>query len=338
MQFIVTMPSVITNGTISQFDVFGTGVGSQVFMVIINNANDLDTHTNLTLRYRVEYFMQGVSSPILLYEGLSNRFTIAPNEYVPAISSTDFLKKNNPLVKVSLKTTIFELPNSDPLKKKFLDAQTIPDGKIRYTMILEQNGVMQSNGISDHIIINTTKVELVTPGSYPSGAIMTLYDPRPLFIWNSDLPPYIYGADDVFELRIYKAQSGESFAGAMSRIPVIKTRTKILQYKLPDAGYQFIPGSVYYWEVIGFVKGMTTSEIRSSPFCFKMSKPVNVKMQEIINTLRLTYGEDILEKIYDYDSDVTLKIDGQVIEIGELKALVQKILSGEYAIQFTTVD
>jgi hypothetical protein len=261
-----------------------------------------------------------------------------PNEYVPPISSTDFFKKNNPAVKVSLVTTVFELPDTDPLKKQFFNTQTIPDGKVRYTMTLEKNGVVQQTETKDVTVINSTKVELVSPGSSPSGTIITVFDPHPVFLWTSDLPPYVYGPADVFEIRIYKAQSGESFAQAMSRIPVIRTGVKELQYKEPDAGYQFIPGATFYWEVIGFVKGITTTEVKSSPFSFKMSKPLNPNVQEVVNTLKLVYGEEILEKIYEYDSDVSLKIDGQTIDVNELKDLVQRILSGEYSIQSTTVQ
>ena len=130
MQFIVTMPPVITEGTVVQFDVFGTGTGAQVFTVILDNVNDNKTYTGLTLRYRVYYYQQGGGYSGILYEGLSNQFSMNPNEYVPPISSKDFLKKNNPAVKVSLQTTVFELSDTDPLKKQFLNTQMIPDGKI----------------------------------------------------------------------------------------------------------------------------------------------------------------------------------------------------------------
>lgn len=336
MQFVVTMPSIITNGSIIQFDVFGNGSGSQVFVLIVNNSGDLNTYTNLSLRYRVSYFQSGGGSEKILYEGLSNTFTIAPNEIVPPISSTDFLHKNNPTVKISLKTTVVELSDSDPLKKKFLDTQTLPDGKIRYTMILE--GASVPDETSDHTIINTTKVELISPGSSSSGSAAILYDPHPVLIWTSDLPPYIYGNDDVFEVRIYKAQGQESFGEALSRIPVIRAGSKENQYKVPDAGYQFTPGATYYWEVVGFVKGVTTTEIKSSPLAFKMTKPVNPKVQEVIAALKLVYGEDVLEKIYEYDSDVTIKIDGKTVDAGELKATVQQVLSGEYSIQSAVVE
>lgn len=137
LQFIVTMPSVITEGTLVQFDVFGTGTGAQVFLVIVDNSADSKSYTGLTLRYKVDYYQQGGGSWKPLYEGLSNIFSIQAHKSIPPISSKDFLKKNNPAVPVSLKITIFELSDTDPLKKQFLDTQKIPDGKIRYTMILQ---------------------------------------------------------------------------------------------------------------------------------------------------------------------------------------------------------
>jgi len=329
---------MITKGSVTQFDVFGSGVGAQIFVVILSNSGDANLHTGLRLRYRVEYSQQGAGTTKRLYEGLSNIFIMSPGENVPPISSTDFLKKNNPAVKVSLITTVYELSDTDPLKKQFLNTQTIPDGKIKYILILEKNGVVHTTEFSEHTVINSTNVELISPGSSPSGTIVTVFDPHPMFLWTSDLPPYVYGPSDVFQIRIYKAQSGESVAQAMSRIPVIRTGVKELQYKEPDAGYQFIPGATYYWEVIGFVKGITTTEVKSSPYGFKMSKPLNPAVQEVVNTLKQVYGEEILQEIYEYDSDVSMKIDGRTIAINELKDIVQRILSGEYSIQSTTVE
>jgi len=338
MQFIVTMPPVITGGTITQFDVFGSGLGAQIFTLILDNIKDNTSYTGLTLRYRVHYYQQSGGGRKLLYEGISNQFSMLPNEYVPPISSKDFLKKNNPLVKVSLRTTIFELSDTDPLKQQFLSTQKIPDGKVRYTMTLEHNGSPYTEQYSEHAVINTSKVELVTPGAQATDLIQTIFNPNPVFIWNSDLPPNIYGNDDVFEVRIYKANTGESAAQALSRVPVVKAGTKTLQYKLPDEGYRLIPGATYYWEVIGFVKGISTSEIKSSPFGFKMTKPVNPKVQEVINTIKPIYDESILEKIYEYDSDVVIKIDGHEKDVNELRELVQKILTEESSIQYTTVE
>ena len=337
LQFIVTMPSVITEGTLVQFDVFGTGTGAQVFLVIVDNSADSKSYTGLTLRYKVDYYQQGGGSWKPLYEGLSNIFSIQAHKSIPPISSKDFLKKNNPAVPVSLKITIFELSDTDPLKKQFLDTQKIPDGKIRYTMIL-QGGTVNVEKSSEHLVINTSKVELVTPGSSPSDLLTTIFDPNPVFIWNSDLPPNVYGSDDVFEIRVYKASSGESAAQAMSKVPVVREGTTILQYKLPDQGYRLIPGATYYWEVIGFIKGISTSEIKGSPLGFKMSKPVNPKVQEVINIINPVYDEATLEKIYDYDSDVIIKIDGHEKDVNELRELVQKILLEEYSIHYTKVE
>ena len=337
LQFIVTVPPVITEGTVVQFDVFGSGTGAQVFIIIVDNSTDSKSYTGLTLRYKVDYYQQGGGSWKLLYEGLSNEFTILAHKSFSPISSKNFLKKNNPAVPVSLKTTVFELSDSDPLKKQFLDTQKIPDGKIRYTMIL-RNSTINIVKSSEHVIINTSKVELVTPGSSPSGLLSTVFDLNPVFIWNSDIPPNVYGGDDVFEIRVYKAGSGESAAQAMSKVPVVREGTTILQYKLPDQGYRLIPGATYYWEVIGFIKGIATSEIKSSPFRFKMSKTVNPKVSEVINIIKPVYNEATLEKIYDFDSDVTIKIDGQEKDVNELRELVQKILLEEYSIHDTKVE
>jgi hypothetical protein len=205
-------------------------------------------------------------------------------------------------------------------------------------MILEQNFSVLFQQSSEHTVINTSRVDLIAPGSTPSGTTPVIYNMYPLFVWTSDLPPNIYGNDNVFTLRLYKAKSGESAAEALGRIPVFSTGTKTPQYQFTKQDYRLIPGATYYWEVSGFVKGISTSEIKSSPFGFKAAKSVNTEFWEIINTLKLVYGEDILEKVYDYDSQATLKIDGSTITIGELRELVQKIQSTTFSILSTTVD
>ncbi len=338
MQFMVTMPPVITNGTVSAFDIFGNGSGAQIFIILLDNRGDHDFHRGLALRYRVDYLPQDGSPPKKLYEGLSYPFVMGPFEQVPPISSKEFLIKNNKSVKVALSRTLFEMADSDPLKKQFLDTQKIPDGIVRYTMILEQNFSVLFQQSSDHTVINTSRVDLIAPGSTPSGMMPVIYNMYPLFVWTSDLPPNIYGNDDVFTLRLYKAKSGESAALALSRIPVFSRGTKTPQYQLTKQDYRLIPGATYYWEVSGFVKGVTISEIKSSPFGFKVAKSVNTEFWDIINTLRLIYGEDILEKVYDYDSQVTLKIDGSTITIEELREMVQKVQSETFSILSTTVD
>ena len=69
-----------------------------------------------------------------------------------------------------------------------------------------------------------------------------------------------------------------------------------------------------------------------------MTKPVNPKVQEVINTIKPIYDESVLEKIYEYDSDVIIKIDGHEKDVNELRELVQKILTEESSIQYTTVE
>ncbi len=338
MQFLVTMPPVITKGTVTEFDLFGDGTGSQVFIVILDNSTDLKHYQGLTLWYRVDYIPGSGGGKKKLYEGVSYTFAMAPREKVPPVSSKDFLKKNNHLVKVSLSKTIYKLPDTDPLKVQFLTSQKIPDGKVRYTMKLRCGFKDEEVQTSDHSIVNSSTVELITPGAAASGNPPTEFNTNPLFIWTSDLPPNIYGNDDVYRIRIYKARSGQSMAQAMSGAPVHEAGTKDAQYQIPQGKYRFIPGAVYYWEVIGFVKGVNTTEIKSSPFGFRMAKPINPAFWEVVNALRQIYDEEVLEKIYDYDAEVTIRKNGRVIDIQELRKLVQQIRSGAYSIQSTQVD
>jgi len=57
----------------------------------------------------------------------------------------------------------------------------------------------------------------------------------------------------------------------------------------------------------------------------------------LVMRLKQVYGEDILEKIYEYDAAVTIKRDGKTIDIQELKEIIRKIKAEEFSIQSTHV-
>lgn len=341
MQFINTMPQIITKNTVSQFDIFGNGIGTTVFVIILNNDAGNDTLHNLQLRYTVDFHPKNGGTQKKIYEGISNRFTMASPENVPPITSKQFLIKNNPAVKISLRTTLHELSNTDPLKKQFLDTQRIPDGKIVYSMALEGAAISNPVQTSEHIIINTSTVDLVTPGSAPEDFTIDIFNQHPVFTWTSDIPPYIYGPDDVFEIRIYQAKAGESASEALSRKPSLKAGVKSWQFQYPDNKHKLEVGVYYYWEVIGFIRSTSVSEIKSSPYKFRMAKPANTKVQQVIAILKQypdEYTNEILDLIEEYDSDVILKIDGRNSSVNELGALVQKYIKGTHEVLSTNIE
>jgi hypothetical protein len=335
MDFIVHVPKVVTDGSVTQFDVFGEGVGAQIFTLILRNPADTIVN-NLYLNYKVDY-CPPQSGLIKLYEGESNVFSMDVREVI-YLSSTRFLDKGAD--KASLITDVYELPDGE-LKDKLYASQKMPDGIVRYTMRLQGDGI-DIKKYSDHTIINASTITLISPGASPSGPVISIIDPHPVFTWTSDLVSSIN--QDLFEIRVYEARSGESYTEAMSRRPVVQERTSTFSFRYPYTGHQLQSGFTYYWEVIGFPASQLSEELKSDPFCFKMIKTVNPKVQEVINILKQypqEYTSDVLNKILSYDSDVILKISGggstKAISTQELWELIGKFISGEHSVLSTTV-
>lgn len=342
MDFIVYVPKIVTDGTVTQFDIFGEGVGAQIFSIILNNTSQ-DTAKGLTLTYYVDYYPPN-SSKTPLYKGVSNTFHILhsprPDSTYHNISSGDFLKKNNPKVKASLTRDEYELPDGE-LKDKIHASQKMPDGIVRYTMHLKGNGVNIVK-YSDHTIINASSITLISPGTEPSSPVITITDAYPVFTWASDLVSSIN--QDPFEIRVYEARSGESYTEAMSRRPVMQERTSSFSFKYPYTGHQLQSGFSYYWEVVGFPNNQQTEELKSSPFGFRLIKAVNPKVLDVVNILKMypqEYTVEVLNKIAAYDSDVTIRISGEgkteEISTYELRELIGKFITGDNEVTSTTV-
>ena len=337
MQFVVIMPSVITQNSVTQFDIFGTGIGAPVFIVTLSNIGDTNVYNDLFLIYQVDYVpKEGVNSEEkIIYKGKSRSFSLDSNEYVPPISSKEFLKIENYSVKTSIRTTMTTINDNDPLKVKFINTQRIPDGRVRYTMTLLRSNDAVDQQSKELLILNSSKVELVAPGSAPSNFIPDVYESNPVFTWTSDLPPNIYENSDVFEIRIYRAFKGEEAFEAMSRLPVVKGGVKTYTFKYPTGGPQLIPGVTYYWEVVGFLKSHTTTKIKSTPYVFKMARTGNPDVLEVINILKQypkEYTKDIIDDISEYDSDVIVKVNNLTIGIEELRTLINDFKSQKHSV------
>jgi hypothetical protein len=253
-------------------------------------------------------------------------------------TNQQFLVKNNPAVTVSLQTTIHEC-NDIETKKLLLDAQKAPDGTLQYTMILSKPDMAPFPISSIHEILNISKLNCLAPGVSPSDYIPPVFDPLPVFFWVSDLKPGIYGTDPVFEIRVYKAQSGESAAEALSKKPVFSQKVNDWQFRYPQSAATLVPGAVYYWEVAGVLKGSSESEIKSSPYVFRLADLTdNPDFAAIMNLLKRVYGEDILKKIYDYNAHAAITIDGSVKTVDDLRALIERIQAKDLSIKSTRVE
>ncbi len=338
MQFFVHVPKLISDGSIAQYDVFGTGIGKEVFTLILVNTSNTAV-TNLMLRYKVDYFYPKSNSTQIrkqpLYEGHSLRFHLDSLEYF-MIKSKDFLNQNSNS-KARLSSTDYELESGE-LRGKITSGQKIPDGTIRYTMILEGINIPNVQ-FSDHLIKNANFVNLISPGSIIGGDIKIINDQHPLFIWNSDL---IGTQNDLFEIRIYEARVGQLGNEVLNNNPILKEHTNTTIFKYPNTGIPLREGYIYYWEVIGKT---TANFIKSSPFCFKFSTNLNSEILQVINILKQypkEYNEDILKQVENYDKSVTIKVSGEgrtgIISVDSLRRLVQEFISGEKTTNGTRVE
>ena len=311
LKYIPSLPTVITDASLGQYDLFGTGFGALMFIIHLDNADDPNTYDHLQIHYTatLTYSDNGAERSQVVYEGLSNDFTINPHETV-IVPSTEFLKDNNTAVRASLVSTIREL--DDPaLKEQILTSQHIPDGTLSFSIQLLQNGTPFAQVEYPHKVINSTTIELIAPGNPVGQQPVDLYNPRPLFVWNSQLYPGIYGTDDVFEMRIYEARPGETYTDALGRLPVFTSRENAFQRQYPVDGRQLIPGYTYYWQVIGFVKGTSTTEIRSEVYGFRLLPGTDPKVLEVLAILQIILDNTILDQVDGYVSGVTVRINGE---------------------------
>ncbi|MBD3321574.1 MAG: hypothetical protein GF350_10820 [Chitinivibrionales bacterium] len=329
VNLIPSLPSTMTNAHISQFDIFASGLGPLMFVIQITNPDD-SVYTDLRLRYRVylESPAAGTQGNQRIYEGLSNIFHVNSFESI-LIKSNDFLTENNPAVRASIQSTVYEL--KDPgIKEKISDGQRIPDGTIEFRIDLERTSTSASIGsdISSHTISNVTYVDLDYPGQDASRGPSTIYEPRPVFSWRSDLLPGTYGNDDIFDICVYEEVPGGTMGDAISRPPYHSASVNALSYTIPQSSPQLEKGVTYFWEVAAQSKGANTTAIESPVFAFTIDKTGNPLVWEIIQQLRLIIDdESIFEKIEGYDADATIYINGDKMNITDLRQFVSEVLS-----------
>ncbi|MBD3421931.1 MAG: hypothetical protein GF398_17610 [Chitinivibrionales bacterium] len=337
IDLIPVLPAVMTNAHVSQFDLFGTGIGPLMFMVHINNFGDTATYTSLRVRYIVHYESKVAQTGgrQLIYEGITYPFDVKPGENF-IIRSNDFLKDDNFNVRASITSTIYELDDYD-LKKRIATSQNMPDGTIYFKLQLESNNATINSDNSDHVIINATYVELITPGSETGSEISIVNQQNPVFIWNSDLFPLDVNLGDIFEISIYEGDDGEQVGDITSRPPIRQALVATNQYQYPVTGAQLEKGKVYVWEVAAKIKGSSLSNLKSPLYRFKRYKPANPYVNQIIQTLRQVYPEEVLQPLYGYDDDAEIIIDGKRTSLAELQQIVARINAGTYDIEHVEV-
>jgi hypothetical protein len=331
--FTPLLPTVVSNVNLADYDISGNGMGAPIFSIyVVNNSNTAST--NLKFNYKVILNEKSINQKEV-YDGYSNTFSLDPFESAVVISN-DFFKKNNPAVKFSLSYTVYELDDLS-LKQKIFESQKLPDGSITYELYLLQNDSKIENDNIQIKIVNAVSIQLISPGSEATSRLPVLYDPHPLFIWTSELTPNLYGSEPVFELSLYEARSGESYSDAISRKPYISIKSTNIQERLPFAGPQIKPGTTYYWQVTGFLKGTSSTTIKSQVYGFYSQRKTNPRVQEIVDILRPIVDEKTLEQIYEYDIDVSIKINNKTGTSSDVQSVVNGILGGNNTIITNTV-
>ncbi len=323
------IPATITDPNIGYFDLFGDGSGSTMFILTIDNRGDPATYADLRIRYEVElhYFENGVRTMRTVYEGLSNAFTMYPGEMLVE-TSNQFLTRDNAAVRVSLHQTLHELDDMT-LKNKLYASQRLPDGTLRFRFVLERGGVEIERDEIAHTVVNVQSVNLVAPGAPGADPLAAIFTARPVFVWTSELFPGAYGGQPAFEVRLYRAWSGESQGQALSRPPVFSREVDAFQLAYPDDAPPLVSGAVYYWRVAAVIKGAVQSEIVSPAFRFSFRDWVNQNVLDVLALLGLVVDDGVLRQVDGYDRDVEIIIDGRPVAIAELRDLVYRIVKGD---------
>jgi hypothetical protein len=335
VELVRTLPAVITGVNLGDYDLTADGTGPQMFVIFLSSLDETAARSGLRLRYTVHISgSDGTSERV--YDGLSNYFTMNPGEMI-TITSNQFFERDagNPLP--HLVTTLFSMSDRD--KQEIINRQRIPDGSLRFSITLESGGLPGGATKSFNCsILNTTRVTLLSPGaSAGSGMLPVVTEQYPVFLWQSDLVPGIYGGGDVFEIRIWKARTGQSPAEVIGGPPTIRQRLDAFTFEYPRNGELLVPGATYYWQVTGFLKSTTTTLINSDIYRFRMARQPAPEVLEVIALLRMVYDEQEISQLLDYDAGVTIKINGRVVTVDALRQLILNIVAANNEITATTV-
>jgi len=338
IKFIPILSPVITNPSLNEIDLFGKGFGPPIFIVNLNNAGDTVRYEHMHIRYSVtiEFSDNGTDRTQRLYEGLTDEFTVEPNEVIN-VSSTTFLNSTNPGGRLTLRYMEYELDDVE-LKDQLTASKRLPDGVLTFSLELfpTVDPVTDDNSFSFKVL-NTTSIDLIAPGNEISTTPSQLLTPRPLFCWTSQLYPGIYTSDDAFELKVFEARPGVSAAEAITQPPILTRRLSASTFQYPADEHQLVPGYSYYWQVTGFIKGAVTSEIHSEVFGFTIVSLTDStasmaphSIDEILELLRPIIGDEMVEELSDYMSR-DIRIDNRQVSKDDLAEVVRKIITGTYS-------
>ncbi len=344
LRVISTMPQTITNVNLGHYDIGATGKGPTMFIIEIDNINDTCTYTNLQIRYLVNIESIIFSNEQMkVYEGLTDPFPIAAGELVRVLSN-DFLQEDNPdpNVRFHQENRVSRIEDKT-LEEQILSSARIPSGNLEMVITLETSaGEIIGQESLGAEITNVTRVNLISPGRPIDEELIEVFNPYPVFTWSSNLTADMYQNCDlcsdknVFELRIYKKQAGQSDADILNSTPIRTVRLTQPIYQYPSTGIKLEEGMVYYWEVVGLLKGIVESEIKSEPYMFVFKGQANYQKCQFKgffeNILIGTDYESLIDKVAEYNGDCTVKLNGKIMTFNELLGLENEFLSNKYTV------
>jgi hypothetical protein len=340
-----TMPDIVTNVNLSHYDITQSGKGPAMFTARITG--DGESHTGLDIHFTIEV-EAGVlgGGRHLVVEGYSNTFDLAPHE-TATVFSNQFMQADPSIPVKFHRKRLTHLMRNDALKRKVLDGGKIPTGHLYYTMRLRKNGtVLLTRGI-DREIINVSRLELMAPGANAvEPGVTKLYSPRPVFTWISDLTdPSLYGGADIFELKLYKMESGYSVAEAMSTRPVFETRTNRTSFEYPLNARPLESGETYVWQIKAFLKGIIDASMTSKPFTFQYvdaGASGDPAVERIYDDLILllsadypTVAEQLMRMKAKYNNRATIHDGSRAEKPPFINDLKRRLMSGELEITRT---
>jgi hypothetical protein len=264
-----TMPSIITNVNLSHYDVTQSGKGPAMFTAQVRGDNEPHTRLDIEFTIEVEASVLGPGRHLVV-KGYSNKFDLAANE-IATVYSNQFMQLNPTVpVKFHRKATSYVMQN-DALKQKVLDGGKIPTGHLYYTMRLRENGTLVATGSLDREIINVSRLEPMFPGAGADQPdVPKIYTPYPVFSWISDMnDPDLYGGGNLFEVKVYKMETGYSVTEALYSRPVFEIRTTKMSFEYPLNARSLEAGATYVWQVKAFLKGIIDASMVSEPFVFQ---------------------------------------------------------------------
>ncbi len=338
------IPSVVTNTQLIHFDFTGSGSGPTLFKITVDNTDGKDL-INLKITYKLSINIDARSgSDEVAYKGYTEDFDIKAGK-TNKVLSNDFLQEINP-DQINLKYKEQSFDDSE-ISHLVYNTGTMPTGVLSMSLILKENGSPIDSVNTLVTVLNPSQLDLISPGTESEDGfnIPEYTDPVLHFNWSSDLTANMYNENssskDVFILQIFKKGTGQSRDEVLSQQPIFTRNLREPFYSLL-APEELERGAVYYWRVIGVLKGLLDGTIVSSPFVFRYADIPNPEISELKEILKniLSMGGrgDPIPMVDEFDKEIRLSKEGAPLSLEYLKKLEQDMIQRNQKLTSVTVE